>query len=124
MATETPRLATSLDDLRVGQIVIFVPDDMTAEDPIIAGAVSIVEESSATIADRWSAFDSECKDGEWLILKDVPVEPVKVPSELIDDLRHYTTESWQQQGVVLSEAGARELLNTVREIIKAVDEND
>lgn len=87
--SETPRRADSLSDLRVGQLVAYVPDDSLQHpsDSLIHGIVKEVDESRAIVGEgRYSAYDGECKDGEWIILMETP-EPVSVPRDVYERLR-------------------------------------
>lgn len=73
----TPRVAESLDDLRVGMVVTHLLNDEWHK----PGAVVAIEPGHCG-KNSFVAFDP-C---QWVILSDPPPVPVRVPADLIDAL--------------------------------------
>lgn len=89
--SETPRIAGSLDDLKVGQHIAWRWRD---EDWSVH-RISEVTESYAWTSDGGGISPNTFADGPLVILSDPPAPPVTVPAALVDELRVAVSESYK-----------------------------
>lgn len=121
----TPRIAESLNDLRVGQVVAFINDEDHRQDDIFR--VAFVDPPEAILKRThngwpriaWQSADFHKPFLHLTILSDPPPEPVQVSREAFDqlaDLVHrYGTEPNTQLSATDVARAARALVDEVRQ---------